>query len=101
MNDTRALMGFVLAAARALRDENGDAAFARLAQVIVGCFADDVAIDIADARGCARRITAARSTLGKSPRPVDIAVKRPVGESYSGRDTQLDAAVAELRKRVR
>ena len=30
------------------------------------------------------------------PRQVDVAVKRPVGESYSGRDTQLDAAVKEL-----
>jgi Tol biopolymer transport system component/C-terminal processing protease CtpA/Prc len=30
------------------------------------------------------------------PRPVDVAVKRPVGESYSERDTQLDAAVKAL-----
>lgn len=30
------------------------------------------------------------------PRPVDLPVQRPVGESYSGRDSQLDAAVAEL-----
>jgi len=30
------------------------------------------------------------------PRPVDIAVERPWGESYSGRDSQLDAAVKEL-----
>ncbi len=30
------------------------------------------------------------------PRPVDIEVVRPVGESYSGRDSQLDAAVREL-----
>jgi hypothetical protein len=30
------------------------------------------------------------------PRPVDVAVKRPVGESYSERDTQLDAAVRTL-----
>ena len=30
------------------------------------------------------------------PRPVDIAVSRPVGESYTGRDSQLDAAVKEL-----
>jgi hypothetical protein len=27
---------------------------------------------------------------------VDIAVTRPIGESYSGRDSQLDAAVKEL-----
>lgn len=30
------------------------------------------------------------------PRPVDILVRRPVGESYTGRDSQLDRAVAEL-----
>jgi hypothetical protein len=34
------------------------------------------------------------------PRPVDVLVVRPVGESYSGKDSQLDAAVAELLKRV-
>jgi C-terminal processing protease CtpA/Prc len=30
------------------------------------------------------------------PRPVDVTVVRPVGESYSSRDSQLDAAVREL-----
>lgn len=30
------------------------------------------------------------------PRPVDVPVLRPMGESYSGRDSQLDAAVKEL-----
>jgi C-terminal processing protease CtpA/Prc len=30
------------------------------------------------------------------PRPVDVIVDRPVGESYTGRDAQLDAAVKEL-----
>jgi Tol biopolymer transport system component/C-terminal processing protease CtpA/Prc len=34
------------------------------------------------------------------PRPVDIEVKRPVGESYTGKDVQLDAAVAELLKQL-
>jgi C-terminal processing protease CtpA/Prc len=34
------------------------------------------------------------------PRPVDVAVERPVGESYSGKDVQLDAAVAELLKQL-
>lgn len=34
------------------------------------------------------------------PRPVDVFVQRPVGESYTGRDSQLDAAVSELLKRV-
>jgi tricorn protease len=32
------------------------------------------------------------------PRPVDVLAQRPVGESYTGRDSQLDAAVAELLK---
>jgi Tol biopolymer transport system component/C-terminal processing protease CtpA/Prc len=34
------------------------------------------------------------------PRAVDVAVTRPVGESYSGKDSQLDAAVAELLKQL-
>ncbi|MFL5580943.1 MAG: DPP IV N-terminal domain-containing protein [Gemmatimonadaceae bacterium] len=34
------------------------------------------------------------------PRPVDVEVVRPVGESYTGRDTQLDAAVRELLARL-
>ena len=34
------------------------------------------------------------------PRPVDVPVTRPVGESYSGKDVQLDAAVAELLKQL-
>jgi C-terminal processing protease CtpA/Prc len=34
------------------------------------------------------------------PRPVDIPVTRPVGESYTGKDSQLDAAVAELLKQI-
>ncbi len=34
------------------------------------------------------------------PRPVDVLVERPIGESYTGKDSQLDAAVAELLKRV-
>jgi tricorn protease len=34
--------------------------------------------------------------MEQQPRPVDVAIKRPVGESYSGRDTQLDTAVREL-----
>jgi tricorn protease len=31
-----------------------------------------------------------------NPRTVDIAVTRPIGESYTGRDSQLDAAAKEL-----
>ena len=34
------------------------------------------------------------------PRPVDVAVTRAVGESYSGKDAQLDTAVAELLKQI-
>jgi tricorn protease len=34
------------------------------------------------------------------PRPVDVPVTRPMGESYSGKDSQLDAAVAELLKQI-
>ena len=34
------------------------------------------------------------------PRPVDVRVDRPVGESYAGRDSQLDAAVRELLQQI-
>lgn len=34
--------------------------------------------------------------MENNPRPVDIAVTRPIGESYTGRDSQLDVAVKEL-----
>jgi Tol biopolymer transport system component/C-terminal processing protease CtpA/Prc len=34
------------------------------------------------------------------PRPVDVPVTRPVGESYSGKDAQLDTAVSELLKQI-
>lgn len=39
--------------------------------------------------------------MEQAPRPVDIPVKRPVGESYSGRDVQLDTAVTELLKQLK
>ncbi len=39
-------------------------------------------------------------TMEMNPRPVDVAVTRPVGESYSGKDSQLDVAVAELLKQI-
>jgi hypothetical protein len=32
------------------------------------------------------------------PRPVDLAVDRPLGETAAGRDAQLEAAAAELLK---
>jgi len=34
------------------------------------------------------------------PRHVDVPVKRPMGESYTAKDSQLDAAVAELLKEL-
>jgi tricorn protease len=36
-----------------------------------------------------------------NPRPVDVEVDRPLGESYTGRDAQLDAAVEVLLDRLR
>jgi len=48
--------------------------------------------------------TVIRGSDGKvmemNPRPVDVLVQRPIGESYTGRDSQLDAAVRELLKIV-
>ncbi|MDX2033520.1 MAG: LpqB family beta-propeller domain-containing protein [Blastocatellia bacterium] len=35
-----------------------------------------------------------------NPRPVDLRVQRPIGESYTGVDSQLDAAVRELLKQL-
>jgi C-terminal processing protease CtpA/Prc len=34
--------------------------------------------------------------MERNPRPVDVEVVRPMGESYAGRDSQLDAAVRTL-----
>ena len=34
--------------------------------------------------------------MENNPRPVDVPVTRPIGESYTGRDSQLDVAVREL-----
>lgn len=39
-------------------------------------------------------------TMELNPRPVDVPVMRPIGESYAGRDSQLDAAVRELLKQI-
>lgn len=39
-------------------------------------------------------------TMELNPRPVDIPVTRPIGESYIGRDSQLDTAVKELLKQI-
>lgn len=43
-----------------------------------------------------RITTAEGEPMELHPRPVDVAVTRPVGESYSSHDSQLDAAVREL-----
>lgn len=34
------------------------------------------------------------------PRPVDVEVKRPIGESYGGKDGQLDKAVELLLRQI-
>ncbi len=43
---------------------------------------------------------AAGDDMELHPRSVDIPVSRPVGESYTGADSQLDAAVRELLKQM-
>jgi hypothetical protein len=40
------------------------------------------------------------TTMELNPRPVDVPVTRPIGESLSGKDSQLDAAVRELLKQL-
>ena len=40
--------------------------------------------------------TAEGVNMERNPRPVDVPVTRPFGESYTGKDSQLDAAVREL-----
>jgi C-terminal processing protease CtpA/Prc len=40
------------------------------------------------------------TTMELNPRPVDIPVTRPLGESLSGKDSQLDTAVRELLKQL-
>ncbi len=47
-----------------------------------------------------RITTADGEQMEMRPRPVDIEVQQPIGESYTGHDAQLDAAVAELLKVV-
>jgi tricorn protease len=44
--------------------------------------------------------TAEGQPMEMHPRPVDVPVVRPIGESYTGKDSQLDAAVAELLKQI-
>jgi tricorn protease len=42
--------------------------------------------------------TADGVNMERNPRPVDVTVIRPIGETYTERDSQLDAAVRELLK---
>jgi C-terminal processing protease CtpA/Prc len=54
-------------------------------------------IDGSNLRLPSTRVTDANGKdMEMHPRPVDIEVVRPMGESYTGRDSQLDAAVKEL-----
>ena len=54
-------------------------------------------IDGTSVRLPSTRITDAEGKdMEMHPRPVDVMVVRPIGESYSGKDSQLDAAVREL-----
>lgn len=47
------------------------------------------------------RVTAHDGTpMEMHPRPVDIAVSNPIGESYTGHDAQLDAAVNALLQQI-
>jgi C-terminal processing protease CtpA/Prc len=47
-----------------------------------------------------RITTADGSPMELHPRPVDVPVTRPIGESYTGRDVQLDTAVHELLQHI-
>ena len=35
-----------------------------------------------------------------NPRQVDVPVTRPIGETYTGKDSQLETAVRELLKQI-
>ncbi len=40
------------------------------------------------------------TTMELNPRPVDVPVSRPIGESLTGKDSQLDTAVRELLRQL-
>lgn len=40
------------------------------------------------------------TTMERNPRPVDVPVSRPIGESLMGKDSQLDTAVRELLRQL-
>ncbi len=47
------------------------------------------------------RVTDGRGRdMERHPRPVDVAIERPLGEAQAGRDSQLEAAVRELLRRL-
>ncbi len=48
----------------------------------------------------ARIVGADGADMERNPRPVDVEVTRPIGETLTGQDTQLDAAVRELLKQL-
>jgi hypothetical protein len=39
-------------------------------------------------------------TMELNPRQVDVPVTRPIGETYLGKDSQLETAVKELLKQI-
>jgi C-terminal processing protease CtpA/Prc len=47
-----------------------------------------------------RVTTAEGKPMEMYPRPVDVTVVRPIGESYTEKDSQLDAAVGELLRQI-
>jgi C-terminal processing protease CtpA/Prc len=59
-------------------------------------------VDLLD--GSSLRLPASRirdskgEDMENNPRPVDLHVERPIGESYTGKDVQIDTAVKELLK---
>ena len=47
------------------------------------------------------KVTASDGTnMERNPRPVDVEVTRPIGETLTGRDSQLDVAIRELLKQL-
>ena len=47
-----------------------------------------------------RTFTNDGTDMERNPRPVDVLAVRPIGESYTGKDTQLDTAARELLKQI-
>jgi hypothetical protein len=45
-------------------------------------------------------MTAGGVDMELNPRPVDVAIDKPVGEGLAGKDSQLDTAVRELLKQI-